>query len=96
METLVDFYRRVHPPGFWGPVKRNMLADQNFELKDSFTKDLIAAIIIGIGLQALFLTSVYACTQQWTAFCVSLLIVAVSTLISYWTWYRILPSADES
>ena len=95
MQTLVDFYRRVHPPGLWGPVKRNVLADQNFELKDSFAKDLVAAIIIGIGLQALFLASVYACTQQWTAFCLSLLVVAVSTIISYWTWYRALPDEDE-
>ncbi len=95
MQTLVDFYRRVHPPGCWGPVKRNVLADQNIELKDSFAKDLIAAIIIGIGLQALFLTSVYACTQQWTAFWLSVLTVAVSAVISYWTWYRALPDEDE-
>lgn len=95
METLKEFYRRVHPPGFWRPVKQIVMAEQNFEFKDSFAKDFIAAIIIGIGLQALFLSSVYACTQQWTAFTWSLVVVGASSLISYWTWYRALPDEEE-
>ncbi len=95
MKTLKEFYRRVHPPGFWRPVKRSVAAEQNFEFKDSFAQNLVAAIIIGIGLQSLFLSSVYACTQQWTTFTCSLIVVGASSLISYWTWCCILPSAKE-
>lgn len=93
--TLVEFYLRVHPPGFWKPVRQMMETDQNFDQRNSFILDLGAAIIIGIGLQAWFLATVYICTQQWMAFGIAMIVALVCAVVSYWTWYLRLPEADE-
>ena len=94
-ETLQDFYRRVHPPGAWKPVRAAVLAGGTPRFRDSFVKDLIAAVIIGVGLQCLFLASCYACTHQWGAFAAVLGGATVCAVASYWTWYRALPDPNE-
>lgn len=94
-KTLEDFFSRVHPPGAWRPVREAVLAGSPVRVTDSFVRDLVAAVIIAVGLQGLFLASCYACTHQWTAFAVALAVAALCGAVSYWTWYLALPAADE-
>ncbi|MDC0936894.1 hypothetical protein OAS39_11460 [Pirellulales bacterium] len=95
MEVLKDFYRRVRPPGVWGPVAK-ALREEGVPMKaEPFVWDAVSALITAVGLQALFLASTYAVTHQWNALCGSALVVGVSAAILYFTWYRRLPSADE-
>jgi hypothetical protein len=57
--------------------------------------DVLTAIVGGVGLQALFLMSTYACTHQWKAFCIAGVVVLVTGMVLYFTWYRHLPADDE-
>jgi SSS family solute:Na+ symporter len=99
METLIDFYCRIRPAGWWGPVRRAMAVSgreaPTFP-NDRFAMDVLTAIIGGIGLQALFLTSTYATTHQWAAVVVSLVVAALCGVCLYFTWYKHLPAKDEA
>jgi Na+/proline symporter len=50
LETLKVFYRRIRPPGFWGPVRAAVLSEDPQTPVDSFAKDLLSAVIAGAGL----------------------------------------------
>ena len=97
MATLRDFYCRIRPAGWWGPVKRSLAAEGKLDRVpgSNFRMDLLTAIIGGVGLQALFLMSTYACTHQWKAFTYAVGVVVVSGVILYFTWYKHLPAKDE-
>jgi len=96
METLKDFYCRIRPAGWWGPVKRAIPDEKQLDLpRDTFTWDILTAIIGAVGLQCLFLSSTYACTHQWNAFAWAMAIVAVSVVALYFTWYKKLPDENE-
>jgi Na+/proline symporter len=93
--TLHAFYRRIRPAGWWGPVKQAVL-DETADLpRDTFGMDVLTAIIGGIGLQALFLTSTYATTHQWRALFVALSVAAACAVLLYFTWYKHLPDENE-
>jgi Na+/proline symporter len=93
-DVLAEFYRRVRPAGFWGPVRRAAQHASALDPSEPFGWDLISTVITAIGLQALFLASTYAVTHQWNALFISLAIAAISSFILYFTWYLKLP-CDE-
>lgn len=95
MATLREFYRRIRPAGCWQPVKRAILTDGGKLHQDSFGIDILAALIGSVGLQALFLTSSYACTHQWHAFVTAILVVAGCGIALYFLWYKNLPDENE-
>jgi SSS family solute:Na+ symporter len=95
MEALKTFYHDVRPAGFWGPVKREVLADGGALPRDTFGWDLVTAVILTIGLQSLFLMSTYACTHQWDSFWNAGIVVLVVAVLTYFTWYKKLPAKDE-
>jgi len=94
MSVLREFYHRVHPAGWWKPV-RTTIADYRPLAGDSFALDAVAALITAIAMQALYLMSTYAVTHQWISFGMSFLVLAICSLLLYFVWYRRLPSADE-
>ena len=49
----------------------------------------------GVGLQALFLMTTYACTHQWKAVGGSFVVVVSAACALYFTWYKHLPDKDE-
>ncbi len=95
MTALADFYRRIRPPGFWGPVKKVVLAENPKTPFDSFGRDLVNLGVIMLGLHSLYAASCYACTKVWSSFAVTVVIVAVCTVVLYFLWYKHLPDKDE-
>jgi solute:Na+ symporter, SSS family len=95
MQTLVDFYRRIRPPGFWGPVKKAALADNPHLPLDSFTRDLVCLGVIMLGLHSLYAASCYACTKVWSSFALTCAIVAGCAVALYFLWYKNLPDKNE-
>jgi hypothetical protein len=57
---------------------------------------LLTGIVGGVGLQALYLTSTYACTCQWSMLGWALAAVGICGVALYFTWYRHLPGAGET
>ena len=65
-EVLMDFYRRVRPWGFWGPVLRKVLAeDPDFKRNKDFFRDMFN-IAVGIVWQiALVALPLYIVIREW-------------------------------
>lgn len=95
MDTLKDFYLRIRPPGFWGPVKAAVLADNPNTPRDSFARDLSCLLVGIVGLHSLYMASSYACTKQWWAFGTTLLVVSLTAVVLYFLWYKHLPDQNE-
>ena len=87
-QVLIDFYRRVRPWGFWGPVLRLVRAqDPAFEPNPDFLRDMFN-VAVGIVWQiTLVALPIYFVIQQFTRAAVAAAIVAVTSLILKFTWY---------
>jgi Na+/proline symporter len=95
MDRLADFYRRIRPPGFWGPVKKVVLAENPDTPIDSFGRDLACLGVIMLGLHSLYAASCYACTKVWSSFAMSCAVVVISAIVLYFLWYKNLPDKNE-
>ncbi len=95
IETLKEFYTRIRPAGWWGPVKKAVLEETPALGRESFGWDLFSALVGAAGLHGLFMASCYLCTRQWMAAALSLAELGVAAIVLYFSWYKRLPSPDE-
>jgi len=87
-EVLMDFYRRVRPWGFWGPVLRKVLAeDPGFKRNMDFFRDMFN-IAIGIVWQvSLVALPLYIVIQEFQRAAIALGAILVTSLVLKFTWY---------
>jgi hypothetical protein len=87
-EVLMDFYRRVRPWGFWGPVLKKVLAvDPDFKRNKDFSRDMFN-IAIGIIWQVtLVALPLYIVIKEFDRAAIALGVVLVTSLILKFTWY---------
>jgi len=87
-EVLMDFYRRVRPWGFWGPVLRKVLAeDPGFQRNQDFFRDMFN-IAIGIVWQvSLVALPLYIVIQEFQRAAIALGAILVTSLVLKFTWY---------
>jgi len=87
-EILMDFYRRVRPWGFWGPVLKKVLAeDPGFQRNKDFPRDMFN-IAVGIVWQvALVVLPLYVVIQEFSRAAMALTVVLVTSAILKFTWY---------
>jgi len=87
-EVLIDFYRRVRPWGFWGPILRKVLAeDPAFKPNGDFLRDVFN-IAIGIVWQvSLVALPLYVVIREWDRVAMAAGSIAVTSLILKFTWY---------
>ena len=86
--VLKDFYRRVRPWGFWGPILKKVQAeDPSFQRNKDFGRDMFN-LVVGICWQvALVALPIYIVIQKFTSAGGALAIVAVTSVILKFTWY---------
>jgi len=87
-EILKDFYRRVRPWGFWGPVLAKVRAeDPSFERNKDFWRDMFN-IVVGITWQvSLVALPIYVVIQNFRNAAVAAVIIAVTSIVLKFTWY---------
>lgn len=87
-EVLKDFYRRVRPWGFWGPILAKVRTeDPTFERNKDFFRDMFN-IVVGIVWQvSLVALPIYIVTWHLRHAALAFGIVAVASLILKFTWY---------
>jgi hypothetical protein len=87
-EVLKDFYRRVRPWGFWGPVYRKVLAEgPGFQRNRDFPRDMFN-VAVGIVWQvALVVLPMYIVIWELRRAAIALAIVLVTSAILKFTWY---------
>ncbi|OFV82273.1 MAG: sodium:solute symporter [Acidobacteria bacterium RBG_13_68_16] len=92
--VLIRFYRQVRPWGFWGPVLRKVRAEEpSFQANRNAARD---AFNVGIGIAAqmtLVTIPLYMILRDWKGFWISILILAVTTVILKKTWLDKLEAA---
>ncbi|MCF0064233.1 Na+:solute symporter [Dyadobacter chenwenxiniae] len=91
-ETLKNFYKTVRPWGFWGPVLAAVKAeDPLFSPNQNFKWDMFN-VLIGIAAQtSITALPVFLVLLMPTQTVIAAIILAVSTLILWKTWYQKLP-----
>ncbi|HTQ58547.1 MAG TPA: sodium:solute symporter family protein [Bryobacteraceae bacterium] len=86
--VLKDFYKRVRPWGFWGPIRdKVMREDPSFKPNPDFARDMFN-IVVGIAWQtSLVAFPVYIVIRRYTVGLYALAIVVVTSVILKFTWY---------
>ncbi|MGA2350105.1 MAG: sodium:solute symporter family protein [Terracidiphilus sp.] len=87
-EILMDFYRRVRPWGFWGPILKKVLAeDPSFKRNKDFFRDMFN-IVVGIVWQvSLVALPLYVVIREWDRVAIASGVVLLTSLILKFTWY---------
>jgi Na+/proline symporter len=87
-EVLKDFYRRVRPWGFWGPVLKKVMAeDPDFKRNKDFLRDMFN-IVVGIVWQiALVALPLYIVIKEFQRAAITLAIVLGTSAILKFTWF---------
>ncbi|HXN45508.1 MAG TPA: sodium:solute symporter family protein [Bryobacteraceae bacterium] len=93
--VLADFYRRVRPWGFWGPVLRKVQQDDPaFRPNPDFWRDMFN-VAVGIVWQvALVVLPIYIVIQEFSRAALAFAVVAVTTVTLKLTWYDHLKEMD--
>jgi Na+/proline symporter len=86
--VLKDFYRRVRPWGFWGPVLKMVLAeDPGFKRNEDFLRDMFN-IAVGIVWQiALVALPLYIVIKEFQRAAFTLVVVLGTSAILKFTWF---------
>jgi Na+/proline symporter len=86
--VLMDFYRRVRPWGFWGPVLKKVLAeDPDFKRNTDFWRDMFN-VAIGIVWQiSLIALPLYIVLQEFDRAAITLAITLGTSAILKFTWF---------
>jgi len=87
-ETLKSFYRTVRPWGFWGPIRREVEADDtSFKRNMNFKRDMINVVVGTIWQTALVALPIYFVLMRWIPVAITATIVAVTMIFLKRNWY---------
>jgi len=97
MEVLVKFYTRVRPFGFWGPVRRECVRRGLVPAHDKMPRiDMLNGLVTAVFQFSLALLPFYLFLRYWKQLGIWSAVVALLAFILYFTWYKNLPSKDET
>ncbi|MGA9120387.1 MAG: sodium:solute symporter family protein [Bacteroidota bacterium] len=88
-DVLMDFYMRVRPWGKWGPVLAKVKAKYPaFQPNRNFGRDMFN-VLVGIAWQtSIVATAVFLVIQETRALAISVLVLALSSVILKFTWWN--------
>jgi Na+/proline symporter len=87
-EVLKDFYKRVRPWGFWGPIRDKVLVDDpSFRPNPDFGRDMFN-VLVGVAWQtSLIAMPVYVVIRKFDNAAIALAIVVATSSVLKFTWY---------
>ncbi len=91
--SLLDFYTRTRPWGWWAPVRSAALhRDPNFRPNRGFRMDMFN-VVVGVIWQTAFVAMpIYVVIQDWSMAIACLVIIIATSVILKRTWYDRLES----
>jgi Na+/proline symporter len=97
MEVLVKFYAKVRPFGVWKPVRLEAERRGLVPVNDPMPRiDMLNGFITIFFQVGLALIPFYLFLRQWGPMAGTMAGVLVLAVILYFTWYKNLPSPDET
>ena len=86
--TLKNFYRSVRPWGFWGPIRRQVEAeDPDFQPNKNFKRDMVNVVVGTVWQTALVVFPIYFVLMRWTPAAVTASIIALTMVFLKKNWY---------
>ena len=97
LDTLVKFYSRIRPFGFWAPVRAEAIRRGLVPADDHMpTIDALNGLLCAVFQCALAIIPFYLFLRQWRLATIWTALLLVVALVLYRTWYRNLPPATEN
>ncbi|MBN1115018.1 MAG: Na+:solute symporter [Oligoflexia bacterium] len=88
-EVLKNFYTRVRPWGFWGPVKKKVMAENpSFKPNKDFKRDMFNIIIGIIWQTTLVVLPIYIIIREKTSIINGIVILVITSFILKKNWYN--------
>ena len=88
LQMLMEFYRRVRPWGWWGPVREAVLAaDPSFPVNRDFRRDAFNVVVGTVVQTALVALPIYVVVRRFDGIAACLALIAVGGAILKKTWY---------
>ncbi|MCE5272084.1 hypothetical protein LLH00_12480 [bacterium] len=92
-ETLIEFYRSVHPFGRWRTVENWVLERWPAHSREKmFGLDMFNCAVGGLNLFCLNLMVVFLMLHSWNWLALFVTVFLATAAIMYRTWYRTLPT----
>jgi SSS family solute:Na+ symporter len=87
-KTLILFYRSVRPWGFWGPIRRKVVAlYPDFPVNRNFGRDMFNVVVGTAWQTSLVLLPMYVVLLRWRAAALVAGVVVLTSGILKKTWY---------
>ncbi len=92
-ETLMNFFRTIHPFGGWKPVENWVMERWPEHRREKmFRLDMLNCALGAVNLFCLNMSAVFFMLHNWTMFFTLLTIFLATATVMHRTWYRTLPS----
>jgi len=87
-KTLISFYRSVRPWGFWGPIRRKVVAlDPDFQENRNFRRDMFNVVVGTAWQTSLVLLPMYVVLLNWRAAAIVAGVIVLTSGILKKSWY---------
>ena len=87
MSTLKSFYKSVRPWGWWGPVYKELLKEDNsFKKNTDFWKDMVNCVIGIIWQSSMIVMPIYFVIRDYPKAIIALTIFVTTSIILKFTW----------
>ena len=97
METLVRFYAKIRPFGIWGPVRQEAIRRGLVPADDREPAyDILNSVIASFFQLCLAVIPFYTFLHDWPNAGLWLVLCLLTVVLLFFTWYKHLPSANES
>lgn len=94
--VLKNFYRKVRPWGFWGPIHEKVVKDDpTFEANKNFKRDMFNVVVGIVWQTCLTVTPIYIIIKQDLPLITSIAILIVTSLILKKNWYDKLKEDEQ-
>jgi mannose/fructose/N-acetylgalactosamine-specific phosphotransferase system component IID len=92
-QVLKDFYRRVRPWGFWGPVHEKVVKeDPSFQRNKDFFRDLFNIVVGTIWQTCFIVLAMFLVTRHFRNVAITFAVLVITSIILKFNWYDKLPA----
>jgi Na+/proline symporter len=97
VESLVRFYTKVRPFGFWKPIRLEAVRRGLVPARDPMPRlDILNAVVASLFQLSLGFAPFYMFLKDWPNAGLWLGMALLAAALLYFTWYKNLPSAEET
>jgi hypothetical protein len=87
-ETLIHFYKVVHPWGFWKPIQEKVLAaNPKFHVNKDFKRDMINVLVGIIWQITLMAAPVFLVIREYISLSITLLVMMITSVFLKFNWW---------